>query len=303
VKWLCKLLVVLVLAIALVSGCEFEKTTSDDSSQHLSTSSVWGPTADEKRPASRQLIVHFIDVGQGDCILVQFPNGKVMLIDAGDDQNAPFIVDYLREHRIRVIDYLVATHPHADHIGGLDEVIEAFDIGKVYMPRVTHTTRSFQEVLLSLQRKELAVTAAEKGVLIVKDRGVEARVLAPGASSYEDLNDYSAVIRVVYGSTAFLFTGDAGKTSEQQMIESGSDLRADVLKVAHHGSSDATTEAFLQRVSPKYAVISVGRNNDYGHPHRETLDALSRNGIQVYRTDIDGTIVFSSDGEQLAVNN
>lgn len=243
-----------------------------------------------------ELAVHFLDVGQGDSILIQFPNDSVMLIDAGPDRSGAPVISYLKQQGIKKIDYLVATHPHADHIGGMAAVIKEFDISKVYMPKVTHTTKTFEDMLLSIRKKGLKITPARAGLNIIEQDGLQATFTAPCSSGYDGLNNYSAVVKIRYGSTSFLLTGDAEDLSEKEMLASGADLQADVLKVGHHGSSRSTTPAFLKSVSPEYAVILVGAANDYGHPHQETLDNLADAGVMVHRTDQEGTIIFVSDG-------
>lgn len=282
------LIISLLLAVVLVTaGCaglsEFSKGALSYSHQ-----------ADE-------LAVHFIDVGQGDSILVQFPNGCVMLIDAGPDGSGAPVISYLKQQGIKKIDYLVATHPHADHIGGMAAVIEEFDINKVYMPKVTHTSKTFEDMLLSIKSKGLKITPARAGLSIFEQDGLQAAFTAPCGSDYESLNNYSAVVKIQYGSTSFLLTGDAEDLSEKEMLASDADLQADVLKVGHHGSSSSTTPDFLKSVSPEYAVISVGADNQYGHPHQETLDMLTDAGVEIYRTDVHGTVIFVSDGKTLTV--
>jgi beta-lactamase superfamily II metal-dependent hydrolase len=218
-----------------------------------------------------------------------------MLVDAGPNEAGSAVVAYLQKEGVKRIDYLVATHPHADHIGGMDTVIQSFEIGKVYMPRVTTTTESFESVLRSIQAKGLKITPARAGMAVLEGDGLKVTFLAPCSSGYEDLNNWSAVLKVSYAATSFLLTGDAQAESEQEMLASGADLRADVLKVGHHGSYSSTSQAFLNAVSPKYAVISVGAGNDYGHPHQETLAKLAAAGIKVYRTDRDGTGIGKHD--------
>lgn len=246
-----------------------------------------------------QLTVHFLDVGQGDSILIQFPNDSVMLVDAGPDGNGAPVISYLQQQGVNKIDYLVATHPHADHIGGMTAVIKEFEIDKVYMPKVTHTTKIYEDLLLAIKEKGLKITPAHAGLDILDQNGLQVTFAAPCSSNYDSLNNYSAVVKIQYGSTSFLLTGDAEEISEQEMLDEGMDLQADVLKVGHHGSSSSTTPAFLKSVAPKYAVISAGAENKYGHPHQETLDHLADAGVIVCRTDQDGTIVFVSDGEQV----
>jgi|LSQX01.2.fsa_nt_gb beta-lactamase superfamily II metal-dependent hydrolase len=253
---------------------------------------------DKSTTPSGQMKVHIINVGQGDSILIQFHNGQTMLIDAGPDDS---VLSYLNQQGIKKINYLVATHPHADHIGGMAAVIRTFDIEKVYMPRVGHTTKTYENVLLAIKSKGLKITSAKAGVTILDQNGLKANFIAPCSSSYDNLNNYSAVIKIQYGNTSFLLTGDAEAESEQQMLVSGTNLKADVLKVGHHGSNSSTTSSFIKAVSPKYAVISCGAGNQYGHPHQEVLSRLANTGVKTYRADTDGTVIFISDGKTFTV--
>ena len=221
-----------------------------------------------------------------------------MLIDAGNNENGTEVVDYVREQGIDKIDYLVGTHPHADHIGGLDDVILGLDIGKIYMPKVQSNTKTFREVLEAAQKKNMKIKTARAGVEILNKENLTINIVAPNSDEYEELNDYSAVIRLVYGENAFLFTGDAEEVSEKEIV---GEVHADVLKVGHHGSSSSTSDAFLQKVSPTYAYIPCGEGNSYGHPHRETVQKLQAADVTIYRADKDGTVIFDSDGVRLEV--
>ena len=245
------------------------------------------------------LRVHFIDVGQADAILIQTPAGLNILIDAGEKRTATDLIDYLKEQGVKRLDYLIATHPHADHIGGMAEVIKSFDIANIYMPRVAHTTKTYEDLLLTIRDKGLRIHEAKAGVVLDLGEGIEARLVAPASDGYRSLNDYSAVLWLGYGRTRFLFSGDAERISESEMLASGFDLSADVLKVGHHGSNTSTTESFLRAVSPTYGVIMVGRNNRYNLPHPDVLKRLTNAGVTILRTDKHGTIVFSSDGNVL----
>ena len=248
-----------------------------------------------------KLLVHFLDVGQADCILIQEPGGKAMLIDAGNNADSEFVIDYLEKRQIEKLEYVIGTHPHEDHIGSLDSVIYAFDIGKVFMPKKTNTTKTFEDVLQAISDKGLQITAPEVGDTY---RLGEAywTILAPN-KDYKEINNSSIVIRLVYGETSFMFTGDAEELSELDILDNSipfiDDLKSDVLKVGHHGSSTSTSDPFLEAVSPEYAVISVGKDNSYGHPHKEILEKLSKEGIEVLRTDERGSIIASSDGKTI----
>ncbi len=245
-----------------------------------------------------KLKVHFINVGQADSTLIQLPDGKCMLIDAGNNDNGEEIVAYIKQQGIDMIDYLIGTHPHADHIGGLDDVISAFDIGTFYMPKVQSNTKTFRDVLEAAQKKGLKIKTAKAGVKILNQDSLNIDILAPNQENYEDLNNYSAVVRLQFENNVFLFMGDAEQLSESEITQ---EVHADVLKVGHHGSKTSTSDSFLQRVSPKYAYISCGKDNSYGHPHKETLQKLKRAGVMVYRSDLDGTVIFNSDGDSMEV--
>lgn len=243
-----------------------------------------------------ELRVSFIDVGQGDSEFIELPNGETMLIDAGTNETGKNVVDYIKSLGYTSIDYVVGTHPHEDHIGGLDDVIKTFDIGSIYMPKVTADTKTFEDVLDAAESKNLMINTAKSGVSIMNTEDLSIKFLAPTLDSYENTNDYSAVVKVVYGETSYLFTGDAEEFSENLITD---DVNADVLKVGHHGSSTSTSTEFLKKVSPSSAVISCGKDNSYGHPHSETLQKLADMGTAVYRTDELGTIVSVSDGKTI----
>lgn len=263
-----------------------------------------GPPGTPAEPADEKtaLKVHFIDVGQGDSTLIQFPspNPGVMLIDAGQASEGAGIVSYLKAQGVKQVDWLVVTHPDPDHLGGVPKVLDSFPVKKVFMPKTTHTSQTYEDFLLAVKRKELAITDARHGVEVMKAEGLDVRFTGPRSTSYEQLNDWSAILRVEFGSTVFLFTGDGEARSEFEMLLA-SDIQpgADVLKVAHHGSNDASSDLFISLLSPRYAVISVGKDNPYGHPSQRVLTTLARAKVTVFRTDLDGTVIIMSDGKNL----
>lgn len=288
-----KLAIVFIIGLLLLAGCSLSQSSknADDPDQM--------PAGNEpaKLPAAAagKLTVHFIDVGQADAILVQTPAGETMLIDAGGNDDEQLISAYLQSQQIKSIQVLVGTHPHEDHIGAMDKVIYSFPVEQVYLPKITHNTRTFEELLLAVKNRGLKIKTARAGVSLPLT-GVDFVIVSPVDQEYEEINDYSATIRLSYGKQSFLFCGDAGDPAESAMLTAGEKLQADVIKVAHHGSSSGTSVRFLQAVSPRYAVISCGFDNPYGHPHQETLNRLQKAGIDILRTDQMGTIIMSTDG-------
>ncbi|PRR71245.1 ComEC/Rec2 family competence protein [Neomoorella humiferrea] len=248
----------------------------------------------------RELKVHFIDVGQADSILIQTPAGKAILIDGGNNDDGIKVVNYIKSQAVKELAAVVATHPHEDHIGGLDSVIKEIPVAAVYMPNAVTTTRTFEDFINAVKASGATRIRARGGVKM-DIPGLSAEFLAPNSNSYDELNNYSAVLKIAYGNTAFLFTGDAETVSEEEMLSAGYNLKADVLKVGHHGSASSTSAAFLKAVAPKYAVISVGKGNDYGHPDPRVLERLQRAGVKIYRTDEHGTVIIVSDSRNITI--
>ncbi len=245
-----------------------------------------------------QLVVQFIDVGQADAILIQNA-GESMLIDAGNNEDGSKLVDYFQKMGIEKFKYVIGTHPHEDHIGGMDDILSTFAVDKIYFPDVITTTKTFEDVLAVIEQKKLSITIPEIGDTF-KLGEAQFTVLYTGTDT-EDLNDASIVLRMVYGHNSFLFMGDASSKVEKTLIND--DIKTDVLKVGHHGSRYSSSEQFLDAVSSDYAIISCGKNNSYNHPHQETMDKLAKRNIEVYRTDELGTIIATSDGQNLKFNN
>lgn len=261
--------------------------------------SITPTQTEENTGVNKDLTVNFLDVGQGDSIFIVLPTGETMLIDAGNDENGSDIVDYIATKGYNFITYLIATHPHADHIGGMAYVVNNLTVKNVYMPKVQTDTETFENLLTAIQNKGLKVNSAKAGVSVFESGDIKISFIAPNSDNYDDLNDYSAVIKLTYKANSFLFMGDAETVSENEIT---ADVNADVIKTGHHGSDSSTGQTFLNKVSPKYAVISVGADNSYGHPTQETLDKLNDNGITTFRTDLDGTIVFTSDGDNITID-
>ncbi len=255
--------------------------------------------------ASGELEVYFIDVGQGDCIFLRSPNGKTMLIDTGEGAYFEVIERFLADQGVTRLDVVVETHPHSDHMGGMDQVIETYEIGVFYASPATSNTAAFENMLDALEKKKIDAVAvyADETPTLDWDADVTVRVLSPFRNEEYDLNNSSIVLNIIFGNTAVLLTGDADAFAESVMLEKlpASYFGATVLKLGHHGSSTSTSDAFLNAVSPKAIVIEVGAGNDYGHPHEETLNKLEDWGGLVYRTDLNGTICFVLDGSGYTV--
>lgn len=245
-----------------------------------------------------ELQVHYIDVGQGDSILIR-QGDAAMLVDAGPNAAGQTVVDYLREQGVKTLTYAVGTHPHEDHIGGLDMVLRAFPTENLLMPEIQANTATFEDVLDAAIDRDLRITAPRQN---------ETFSLGTAAVTFlqcletDDYNNASLIFRLDFGERSFLFTGDAETEAEQAVLQSRVPLDCDVLKVGHHGSVTSTSPAFLAAVSPTHAVISCATGNDYGHPHLEIRDALSKAGITVLRTDLHGSVVATTDGTTLTWN-
>lgn len=250
----------------------------------------------EKIEVSGNLNVYFIDVGQADCIYINQGDYN-MLIDAGNNEDGKKLVNYFKSLNIEEFNYVVATHPHEDHIGGMDDIINNFKIDEFFMPDKLSTSKTFEGVLDALSNNSLNYYAPQKGESFNLG-DAKFKVIYSGDDT-NDINDSSIILKMTYGSNSFLFTGDA--TSNVEKIILNEDIESDVLKVAHHGSDYSSTDEFLDKVSPGYAVISVGENNSYNHPSNSTLDKLNKRNIKLYRTDLNGTIIFTSDGENINI--
>lgn len=246
-----------------------------------------------------ELTVHYLDVGQGDCILAEC-DGEYMLIDAGDNNQGTRIQNYLQKQGVRKLKYVIGTHPDADHIGGLDVILYKFDCGTVMMPDLSKDTAAYRDVVDTMKQKGYKNTVPEPGDSFELGDAV-CTVLAP-LESNEDTNNNSIVLKVEHGENTFLFMGDAEEEEEANILKSDVNIDADVLKVGHHGSRFSSSQKFLKAVSPDYAVISCGEDNSYGHPHAETLNNLRAMGVDVFRSDEQGTVVAVSDGSRITWN-
>ncbi len=240
--------------------------------------------------------IHYIDVGQGDCSLV-LCEGHAMLIDGGEPSASSKIYAYLESHNISALDYLVATHAHSDHVGGLSGALNYATVGTAYCPVTENELKSFNSMVTYLNKQGVAITVPNPGDSFMLGSAL-VQILGP-QKTYDDVNDTSIVLKITYQQTSFLFTGDAGWEAEEDLLAAGYDLSSTVLKVGHHGSDSSTSYLFLREIMPKYAVIQVGQGNAYGHPTQAILSRLRDADVTVYRNDQHGTIICSSDGTQV----
>ena len=291
-KMLSAAITLIIIGIAGILGTnqEFVNTISNREAQvnHLNQQKV-------EFIAQDNLLVEGIDVGQADSILIRNQD-QVMLIDAGTNEAGDTVVNYLKELGITKINYLVGTHPHEDHIGGIDDVINNFDIGQIYMPKMETTTKTFEDVLEAIENKNLTVTAPNKGDKIELGQAVGTFMTDPILDK-DNLNLSSLVMRLEFGNTSFLFMGDAEKENEETINWP----KTDVLKVGHHGSNTSSSKKFLEQIEPEYSIIMVGKDNSYNLPKQETIDNLKSIGSEIYRTDENGTIKIISDGNHLEI--
>ncbi len=265
-----------------------------------------GTLAEAKtRSASTETIdsleVHYIDVGQGDATLIKC-GGSAMLIDAGENDKGTFVQNYISKQGVKSLEYLIVTHPDSDHCGGADVIINKYDIDTIIMPDYAKDTQSYRDVIQALDHKRYKITSPVVGT-VYQLGDAEFTVIAPSQKDYGDeANNYSVGIILEHGDKKFVFTGDAEEEAEADMLRNRMDLSADVLKVGHHGSKTSSSEAFIDAVSPEYAVISCEENNEYGHPHSATLNILRSAKIKVFCTDEQGSLAAVSDGKEITWN-
>lgn len=275
-------------------------TESAGDTEDFVTEGVISNTYKTDSSSAGQMQVHFIDVGQGDATLIAC-DGHYMLIDAGNNDKGTTVQSYLMSQGVEKLDYVIGTHPDADHIGGLDVVIYKFDCDTIIMPDVANDTRTYDDVVQAMKSKGYQTTYPVVGETYTLG-GAIFTIVAPNADYGNDMNDWSVGVLVQNGNNRFLFTGDAEEKAEEDILNNGIDISADVYAAAHHGSKTATSQAFLDKISPTYVVISAGEGNKYGHPHAEVLNRLRAAGISVFRTDEQGTIVATSDGNDITWN-
>lgn len=259
-------------------------------------------TQDSKVPKDSKLMISYMDVGQGDAAYIKV-NGNDILIDAGPRSNSKELLEQLKAKNIDDFELVIATHPHEDHIGGMVDVFKEYEVKAFYSPKITHTTKTYENLVKAVKDEGLKTKELKGGMIIDLGEGAKFEVFTPQKSEYEELNDYSPIMKLSFGDTSYLFTGDAEKLAEEEALAKyKTSLDSDVIKFGHHGSSISSSNAFIEAVSPKYGIISCAKDNKYGHPHRETLDIIKKYNIKTFRTDTDGEIILTSDGKSINFN-
>ncbi|PWX22499.1 MBL fold metallo-hydrolase [Clostridium perfringens] len=259
-------------------------------------------TQDSKVPKDSELMISYMDVGQGDAAYIKV-NGNDILIDAGPRSNSKELLEQLKAKNIDDFELVIATHPHEDHIGGMVDVFKEYEVKAFYSPKITHTTKTYENLVKAVKDEGLKTKELKGGMVIDLGEGAKFEVFTPQKSEYEELNDYSPIMKLSFGDTSYLFTGDAEKLAEEEALAKyKTSLDSDVIKFGHHGSSSSSSNAFIEAVSPKYGIISCAKDNKYGHPHRETLDIIKKYNIKTFRTDTDGEIILTSDGKSINFN-
>lgn len=297
-KNLMKFLAVLLLSLSLTaafSACGSAASSASSGGAKTSTSAKGGS----------QLIVRMLDIGQGDAFLLE-KDGKFVMIDTGDIEHRDQIVALLHKYKVKEISKIIITHPHADHLGGMNAIFKNFKVDAIYDDGMPAGTGSYKNYLKQIKEKKIPYHVLKAGDEVDFFDGVKFNVLGPvkvikDQKGNSDFNNNSIVGRLTYGSFSMMFTGDAEQEEEKTILGKGGTLKSDVLKVGHHGSRTSTSPAFLKAVSPKNAFISCGQGNDYGHPHKVTIDKLEKAKVQIYRTDRNGTVTLTSDGSSYRI--
>ena len=281
-KW--KILGIFFLLILFVSGCRSEN--------------LQGSISENLKSTEGKVIIHFLDVGQADSTFIELPGKRCMLIDAGEKENEEMISNYIKKLGYQKLDYFVMTHPHSDHIGGAKGQIETFDIGAIYLPKAVTTSKTYLHLLTAIEEKGKKITTGKQGVIILDEQDLKIEILSPTKEEYKNLNNYSIVLKMAYKNKSFLFMGDAETLVEEDL---GKNVKADVIKIGHHGSDTSSSIDFVKKVNPSLGIISVGKDNTYQHPSKEIIKRWETVGTKIYRTDEEGTIILETDGNEITV--
>lgn len=283
-KLLYKFISIIITFSLLITGCLNKNSTSSNTII--------------KENIKDKLIIHYINVGQGDSELIQYKD-KNMLIDSGPYSSKNTLIKYLKSAGIKKLDYVIVTHPHEDHIGNISDIIKEFEIGEFIAPKISSNSSTYSSMIKNLKSKKLKIIVAKPGYNVDLHSDLKCEILAPNNTIYDNINNYSVVNKLTYKNTSFLFTGDAENLSENEMIQKNYNLKANIIKLGHHGSNTASSNEFLKKVNPSVAIISCAKKNKYNHPSPETIKKLKKMNIKLYRTDIDGNIVLFTDGNEI----
>lgn len=287
-------------------SCKLDVAKPDKTTKNTPTKNKDKDQPSKEALGDKQLKIHMLDIGQGDSLLIITPEKKVILIDAGLVKAVPKVIEALEKNGIETIDLVVASHPHADHIGGFPKVLDAIPAKKFLDSGQDHPTATYEKLLTKVQEKIGKLTVARAGQKFELDSGIKIEVLGPSEPLLERVsgsveNANSIILMLTYGDFRMLFTGDSEDETEERLLEKGFNLKAQVLKVAHHGSQYASSEEFLKKVDPEVALISCGEDNNYGHPAPPTLEKFQTDKVKVYRTDLQGEITVLSDGKNYQI--
>lgn len=296
----------LLVILLLFSSCTNNEIFPDETEHVVFVSSVTTQSTDASSTGEideeQTLTISYLNVGQGDCIFICLPNGETMLIDAGTASYGNHIIKYIKDSGNDTLNYVMITHPHADHIGGMSAVLEAFEIEQIYMPNVSTNTKTYQTLLQTIYEKNLTIQPAHAGMVLFEEENLRGELLAPIDTNPHNLNNASIVLRLSYYSYDFLFMGDAEQEVETQMLAEHANVSADTIKIGHHGSDTSSSASFLKAVDPDIAVISVGEDNAYDHPSPNVLTMLQELQIDIWRTDENGTIVVTCDKDHMEMD-
>lgn len=291
-----RLLTVFSIVAALMMGCS--GGDKDEQAKNLNQTSISMEEKEEFKKEESQFEVHYLDVGQADATLIMC-DGENMLIDGGNTEDSSLVYAYLKEHNVEYIDYMICTHAHEDHVGGLAGALNYVQVGEVYCPVTDYDSEAFSDFVKYLGQQDKEIIVPEAGMEF-EVGSADCTILGVNVGENDDPNNTSIVLRVEYGDTAFLFSGDAEQSVEKSILEAGYNIECTVMKVPHHGSDTSLSYQWLNEAVPEYGIISVGENNSYGHPCEDTLSKLRDAEVTVFRTDLQGHIICISDGKEVS---